>query len=152
MRAGACARDENLKGCRHYVEEARKSDYYYELELKHAANTKEMARKLREAMVNAETAKNLSAANTTLEQLQQAMPLHQLDDIMDAFQDNSLLVKQQSEALAAPFELDDADVEAELEELMAKAVESKLMGLPPAPKAAPTRGEGKEERVLLKSE
>lgn len=151
LRAEACAKRGNAIGVAHYVREARKAEYYYGMELKHMANTSDMVRKLREAMVNAETIKNMSAANTTLEQLKQAMPLHQLDDIMDAFQDNSLIVKQQSDALAQPFELEEEDVDAEVQELMAKAVKLPDVpslqrdAVPPARSAGGTKAALKDE-------
>lgn len=146
LSAHACAKKGDRRGARHHLEEARKADYYYDQELKHLSNTKEIARKLREAMVNAETVRNMSAANTTLEQLQQAMPLHALDDIMDAFQDNSLMVKQQSEILSAqPFDVNGEDVDAELETLMANAVK-----LPEAPNSTVDSAQNDNHKVALK--
>lgn len=128
LRAEACAKKKDRVGAKHYLEEAHKAAYYYDLELKQKSNLQEVHRRLREAVINAETVKHLSAASLTLEQLQKESPLEKLDDIMDSLQDGMIQTKQQSEILS--FNLNEQDVDAELHDLMEK---SETVALPNVP-------------------
>lgn len=116
LKAEACAKKKDRVGAKHYLEEAHKAAYYYDLELKQKSNLQEVHRRLRDAVINAETVKHLSAASLTLEQLQKETPLEKLDDIMDSLQDGMIQTRQQSEALS--FNIDEEDVDAELDNLM----------------------------------
>lgn len=128
LRAEACAKKKDRVGAKHYLEEAHKAAYYYDLELKQKSNLQEVHRRLREAVINAETVKHLSAASLTLEQLQKESPLEKLDDIMDSLQDGMIQTKQQSEILS--FNLNEQDVDAELDDLMEKSVTLALPSVP----------------------
>jgi preprotein translocase subunit SecD len=128
LRAEACAKKKDRVGAKHYLEEAHKAAYYYDLELKQKSNLQEVHRRLREAVINAETVKHLSAASLTLEQLQKESPLEKLDDIMDSLQDGMIQTKQQSEILS--FNLNEQDVDAELDDLMEKSVTVALPSVP----------------------
>lgn len=128
LRAEACAKKKDRVGAKHYLEEAHKAAYYYDLELKQKSNLQEVHRRLREAVINAETVKHLSAASLTLEQLQKESPLEKLDDIMDSLQDGMIQTKQQSEILS--FNLNEQDVDVELHDLMEK---SETVALPNVP-------------------
>jgi hypothetical protein len=125
LRAESCAKKSDRIGARHYLAEAQKAGFYYDLELKQKSNLQEIHRKLREAVINAETIKHLSAASLTLEQLHKEMPLEKLDDIMDSLQDGMIQTNQQSEILS--FRLNDEDVDAELEDLMERKNQEVLL-------------------------
>ena len=125
LRAESCAKKADRIGARHYLAEAQKAGFYYDLELKQKSNLQEIHRKLREAVINAETIKHLSAASLTLEQLQKEMPLEKLDDIMDSLQDGLIQTNQQSEILS--FRLNEQDVDAELDDLMERKNQEVLL-------------------------
>lgn len=121
LRAEACAQKGDAVGARHYIIEARKAEYYYDLQLKQKSNVGDVLRKLRDAVVNVETGKSFWAATMTLEDLQKEMPLTKLDDIMETLTDHTITANQQSEILAGPISietLEGDDVEAELRQLM----------------------------------
>jgi hypothetical protein len=147
LRAEACAKKKDAVGAKHYLIEAQKAGFYYDLELKQKSNMQEIHRRLREAVINAETIKHLSAASLTLEELHKQMPLEKLDDIMDSLQDGMIQTKQQSEILS--FNLNEEDVDAELDDLMDKKLES----LPDVPttnitkSVSVTKGQDKLEKV-----
>lgn len=152
LRAENCAKKGDKIGARHYLEEARKSAHYYDAELKQKSNVQEVHRKLREAIVNAETVKNISATNMTLAQLQKEMPTERIEEIMDALQDHAITTNQQSEILAGPGVYEDVDdLNAEVETLME-------LTLPNVPKEDPKQEQNlKQEHnskktQLLKSE
>lgn len=145
LKAERCATKGDAVGARHYLGEAIKSAYYYDSELKQKENVTMVYRKLREAVINAETVKSFSAANMTLEQLQKEIPLEKLDDIMETLTDNTITVRQQSETLATPFILDTKDVDAELKELFDR------VKLPDVPTSIP-QGVAQKSAQLLKSE
>lgn len=127
MRMKVCIENADKTGARHYLIEARKSDYYYEQDLKQSANMTDVKRKLNHAIVNLEMAKNMSASNVTLEQLQEAMPLEKIDEIMDTFRDQCSEVDESSRALARQDEasyLDQEEIETQLEELFLNVLPS----------------------------
>lgn len=144
LRMNHCVTQDNKTGAKHYCIEARKSDHYYEQELKQSANIQEAYRKMKQAIVNLEIAKSLSASNVTLEQLQKEMPTEKLDEIMDAFRDNVFEVDQQSKTLSEDFNSNQEDVEAEVEQLFLKQLE-----LPSVPTTDILKGGNK---IILKTE
>lgn len=148
LRMNHCVTQGDKTGAKHYCIEARKSDHYYEQELKQSANIQEAYRKMKQAIVNLEIAKSLSASNVTLEQLQKEMPTEKLDEIMDAFRDNVFEVDQQSKTLSEnsifDSSLNEEDVEAEVEQLFLKQLE-----LPSVPTTNILKGGNK---TVLKTE
>lgn len=144
LRMNHCVTQGDKTGAKHYCIEARKSDHYYEQELKQSANIQEAYRKMKQAIVNLEIAKSLSASNVTLEQLQKEMPTEKLDEIMDAFRDNVFEVDHQSKTLSEDFNSNQEDVEAEVEQLFLKQLE-----LPSVPTTNILKGGNK---IILKTE
>ena len=144
LRMNHCVTQGDKTGAKHYCIEARKSDHYYEQELKQSANIQEAYRKMKQAIVNLEIGKSLSASNVTLEQLQKEMPTEKLDEIMDAFRDHVFEVDQQSKTLSEDSSLNEEDVEAEVEQLFLKQLE-----LPSVPTTNILKGANK---TVLKTE
>jgi len=142
LKAETCAKKGDRVGAKHYLEEARKSAHYYDAELKQKSNVQEVHRKLREAIVNAETVKNISATNMTLAQLQKEMPTERIEDIMDALQDHTITTNQQSEILSSPILNEDTDdLNAEVETLME-------LNLPNVPQSNQTEQISKKAQIL----
>jgi hypothetical protein len=146
LRMKSCAKNEDKTGANHYCIERRKSEHYYAQALKQSANLQEAHRQIKNALVNLEVAKNLSASNVTLEELQKEMPTERLDEIMDAFRDKTFEVNQQSSILSQndDFDLNQEDVEAEVEQLFLAN-----LSLPNVPEALIPKG---NQKLILKTE
>jgi hypothetical protein len=152
LRMNQCVSNGDKTGATHYCIEARKSDHYYAQDLKQSSNILEASRKIRDAIVNLEVGKNLSASNLTMEQLQKEMSVEKLKTIMDTFRDRVFDVNQQSEQLSQTFDLSQEDVNAEVEQLF-----ERQLYLPSIPNQNLNQNSNRdlnqiEKRLILKTE